>query len=184
MKTNILISSIAAAGLFAVVPAIFAEDPVKTEVAASQSDAAADGRFMDAATRVGLTEIKAGEIAKAKTSRDDVKDFAKMIIKDHTQANKDLKVVTDKMGIDLPKDVGAENQAMLDKLNGAAAADFDRTFFNMMVDDHQKAVTLFENFSRTTKSAELKAFADNTLPKLRLHLQKGVEWQKTFVSRQ
>jgi putative membrane protein len=183
MKTNILITSIAAALLsFTVVPAIFAEDPVKT--ALTESDAAADGRFMDAVTRGNLAEIKAGEIAKDKTSRDDIKDFAKMMIKDHTDVNKNLKVVADKMNINLPKDVGAEKQAWLDKLYNASNSEFDRMYINAMADDHQKTVTLFEDFSRSTKNADLKTFADNTLPGLRTHLQKSLEWQKAFVARE
>src|SRR5262245_61528498 len=98
MKTRILITSISAALLtFGVVPAIFAEDPVKKEF--TENDAAADGRFMDAVTRGNLAEIKAGEIAKEKTSRADLKDFAKMMVKDHTDVQKNLKAIADKMNI-------------------------------------------------------------------------------------
>lgn len=181
-KTNMLVTSIGATLLaFVVAPAIFAADPVKTEI--SESDAAADGRFMDAVTRGNLAEIKAGEIAKDKASREDLKDFAKMMVKDHTDVNKNLKAIADKVNATLPKDLGAERQAWLDKLNGTAAAEFDRAYANAMAEDHQKLVTLFEDFSRTTKHADLKAFANSTLPGLRKHLQKSIEWQKAFVSR-
>src|SRR5688572_22703718 len=78
--------------------------------AATKSDAAADGKFMEAAAQGGLTEIAASEIAEDRTKRDEVKHFAKLMIKDHKDVAKNLKSVTDKMNIQLPKDYSAEQK--------------------------------------------------------------------------
>lgn len=171
MKHKIVIATITTALLtLTTAPAIFAEDAVKTEGSTTAAQATADARFMDAVTRGSLTEIKAAEIVQDKTKRDSVKDFAKSIEKDHTDVNKNLKSLADHMKMELPKDVG-DHQPFLDGLKAKTDADFDRTYAAATVISHEKCVAQFEAFSRTTKNAELKAFADNTLPGLRTHLK-------------
>ena len=57
------------------------------------------------------------------------------------------------------------------KLSSATGADFDRTYTDEMVQDHQKAVRLFEDYSHTGNDPDLKAFAAKVLPTLRHHLE-------------
>jgi len=170
MKHTTLVTTIATALLtFTVSPALFAADNVKTE-GTTASQATADAQFMDEATRGGLTEIKAAEIAEGKTKRDDVKEFAKAMQRDHTDVNKNLKSLADRMEMKLPTDAG-NHQPFLDGLKAKEDADFDRTYVAATVVSHEKCVAMFEKFSEATKNADLKAFANNTLPGLRTHLK-------------
>ncbi len=170
MKHNIITTTITAALVaFSTSSAIFAADVVKTENTAAAS-ATADATFMDAVTRANLMEIKAADIAQGKTKRDEVKDFAKSIEKDHTDVNKNLATLADRMTMKLPKDLG-DHQAFIDGLKAKTDADFDRTYVAATVASHKKCVSMFEDFSANTKNADLKAFADNTLPGLRTHLK-------------
>lgn len=162
------------------VPAIFAEDAVKTEL--KTTDTANDGRFIDSAFRAGLAEIKAGEIALEQGTHEGVIAFAKMIVKDHTDVNKNLKAITDEMKLELPKDPGTANQEWLQKIVSAPKASFDSIYIETMVIDHQRIVTLFEDFSTATKNDNLKAFAVRTLPGLRAHLERSLEWKKTLLA--
>ena len=169
MKHKILIATVTTALLtFTTAPAIFAAEVVKTE--ATVADAAADAVFMTTVTRANLMEIKAAEIAHGKTERDSVKDFTKSIEKDFKDVNKNLTALADRMKMEMPKDVG-DHQAFLDGLKTKTDSDFDRTYVAATAINLQKCVTQFEGFSRTTKNADLKAFADNTLPGLRTHLK-------------
>ena len=101
MKTKILITTITTLIAFSIAPASFAAEVVKTEDSAAAS-ATADARFMENVTRDNLMEIKAAEIAADKTKRDNVKDFAKSIEKDHTDVNKNLKSLADRMEMKMP----------------------------------------------------------------------------------
>jgi len=40
-----------------------------------------------------------------------------------------------------------------------------------MVDDHKKDVKAFEDAAKNCKDSDLKAFANKTLPTLKMHLQ-------------
>ncbi len=179
MKQNIIITTITAALLtFSTSSATFAKDAVKAE-STSAADATADATFMDAVTRGNLTEIKAADIAQGKTKRDDVKDFAKSVEKDHTDVNKNLATLADRMKMKLPKDLG-EHQPFIDGLKAKTDADFDRTYVAATVASHKKCVAMFEQFSAKTKNADLKAFAENTLPGLRTHLKHSVALLETL----
>ncbi len=172
MKHNIISKTITiTAALFTLStsPAIFAEDVVKTGTTTA-AEATADATFMDAVTRGCLTEIKAADIAQDKTNRDDVKAFAKSIEKDHTDVNKNLATLADRMSMKLPSDLG-EHQAFIDGLKEKTDADFDRTYVAATVASHKKIVAMFEAFSASTKNVDLKAFSNNTLPGLRTHLK-------------
>ena len=172
MKHTTLVTTIATALLtFTVTPALFAADDVKTE-RTTATQATADAQFMDHVTRGGLMQIQAAEIAEGKTKREDVKEFARAIQRDHADVNKNLKTLADRMTMKLPKDIG-DHQAFIDGLKAKTDADFDRTYVSATVLSHQKCVEMFEKFSGTTKNADLKAFADNTLPGLRTHLKNG-----------
>jgi putative membrane protein len=172
MKHTTLVTTIATALLtFTVTPALFAADDAKTE-RSTAAQATADAQFMDHVTRGGLMQIKAADIAQGRTKRESVKDFAKSIEKDHTDVNKNLKTLADRMNMKTPTDLG-EHQAFIDGLKAKTDADFDRTYVAAAVTSHEKCVEMFEKFSGATKNADLKAFADNTLPGLRMHLKNG-----------
>lgn len=173
MKHTKLIIPFATALLtLTVPPVLFAADAPKSG-AVTTADAAADGKFMQDVIHGNLTEIKAAKIAEGQTKREDVKNFAKSMEKDHTDVNKNLMTLVDRMKLKLSKDPG-EHQPFLDGLKAKAKAndpDFDHTYVAAAVESHEKCVKMFETFSSTTKNADLKAFADNTLPGLKTHLK-------------
>lgn len=48
-------------------------------------------------------------------------------------------------------------------------ADFDKAYAEQMVKDHDKTVALFEDAAKNAVDADLKAFANKTLPTLKAH---------------
>jgi putative membrane protein len=55
-------------------------------------------------------------------------------------------------------------------------------YMDTMVADHKKAIALYDAFSKATKHADLKAYADANLPHLRTHLQKAEELARAVGS--
>jgi putative membrane protein len=137
------------------------------ETAAASSDQA----FVTSAAQANLAEIDAGRIATARSSSSDVKMFAQHMIDDHSKANKDLTDLARRKGLTVPEvtdDAHVKDLASLAQLSGA---DFDKKYASMMVDDHGKAVSLFEETARSAKDKDLRAFAQKLAPRLREHLQ-------------
>jgi putative membrane protein len=158
-------------------------DPLTTENAlplTKEEDAALDGKFLDKATRCNLAEIKFSQEVDGRVKRDDIKQFAKMMIADHKDVNKNLTNLADKMKIKLPSELLTDAQVTLDKLKAAADVHIDKMYIDVMVQDHTKAVSLFEERAKNSQNADIKAFAERTLPGLRTHLAKAIELQKSF----
>lgn len=130
----------------------------------------ADRNFATAAALGGLAEVRLGELAQRKGASDHVKQFGAQMVQDHGKANEELKRVAIGKGLQLPTELDrkhADVQANLDKRSGA---EFDREYIRVMLDAHKKDVALFERQARSGKDADLKAFAEKTLPTLRQHL--------------
>jgi putative membrane protein len=130
-----------------------------------------DQEFVNKAAVAGLAEVAHGKLAEKKGGSDQVKQFGKQMVADHTKANDELKALAKSKNWNLPKDLDAKHKAEQDKLNGLDGAAFDQEYSTHMVAAHKEAVSLFEHGSKNAQDAELKAWAAKTLPVLRGHLQ-------------
>lgn len=130
-----------------------------------------DAKFATAAANGGMAEVNLGKLAQEKGTSQKVKDFGAMMVTDHSKANDELKALAKNKGIALPLVVGADEQKEYDELSKKSAADFDKAYVSKMIDGHKKAVSLFEDAAKNCKDPDLKAFATNTLPTVKAHLE-------------
>ncbi len=130
-----------------------------------------DGKFMMMAATGGMNEIGLSQTALTKSSNDEVKSFAQMMIDDHTKAGGELKAVADSKSVTLPMEMDAKHKTMNEKLAAMSGAGFDMAYVKAMVSDHEKTVALFQKEIAGGKDAEAKAFAEKTLPTIQGHLE-------------
>ena len=121
----------------------------------------------------GLAEVNASEVAQEKAQDQRVKDFAAMMVQDHTKTNEELKSLVAGKNITLPTAPGEPHLKNIADLNSYSGADFDKEYMDLMVSDHEKAVSLFEDASEDVEDTELRAFAAKTLPALQKHLEQA-----------
>lgn len=147
---------------------IFSVHFLHAQTTASQPDTGTLN-FIKTASIAGMTEVKAGKLATNKSNSSNVKSFANRMVADHSKANDQLMQLIKSKNWDITPPSDAETNP--DKmLTGASGAAFDKAYVTMMVQDHQKAVALFENAANTVQDADIKAFAKQTLPTLQQHL--------------
>jgi putative membrane protein len=132
--------------------------------------ASSDQDFANRAAAAGLAEVELGNMARDKATNQQVKDFAQKMVTDHGKANDELKTVAAQKAIVLPTNLGPDHVAVRDRLSALTGAEFDREYMAAMVQDHQKAVSEFENESTNGTDPELKTWAGQKLPALREHL--------------
>jgi putative membrane protein len=125
--------------------------------------------FMHEAAESGMAEVEMGRLAAKKAQNAEVKKFGQMMVTDHSKANEELKGIATKKNIALPADA-ASHKSDMDMLNKAAGADFDRSYVDMMVDEHMKDVEAFQKQAEGSTDPDVKAFAAKTLPTLKKHL--------------
>jgi len=137
-----------------------------------------DEQFAQMAEQINLTEIAAGNQAISKAKQGEVQQFAKMMIMEHTDANRKLlAAIKNKAG--LTGKLDAKHQAKVDKLTGVGANEFDRMYMQEMVIGHQMAAELFEHEATNGKDAGLKSYASALLPSVQKHLQMAQQILKT-----
>jgi putative membrane protein len=139
-------------------------------VAADTKSVPEPATFVKKAAQDGMTEVEVGKVALAKSSDPSVRSFAQRMVTDHGKANAELSTIAEAKGIDVPKELDAEHQRMVDALAAKSGSEFDRQYSQHMNMDHRKAIELFENASRSS-DADLARFAKKTLPTLRQHKQ-------------
>lgn len=131
-----------------------------------------DKAFFEKAAQGGMAEVEMAKLALERASSADVKSFAETLQRDHTTANQKLMQIAQQKGLDAPKQLSAEQRKTLDKLSNLKGDEFDKAFMKEAgMKDHKKDIQLFERQAKEGKDAELKAFASETLPTLKSHLQ-------------
>jgi putative membrane protein len=125
--------------------------------------------FATKAAEGGMAEVEMAQLANDHASNADVKDFAQRMITDHTKANDELKELATKKGWTLPASTDAATKAKEKKLSALNGAAFDRAYMSAMVTGHEKVAAMFQQYAKTGKDAELRAFAQNTLPTIEAH---------------
>jgi putative membrane protein len=133
----------------------------------------ADRKFMDKAAQGGMAEVELGQLAQQNGQSQEVKDFGKRMVDDHTKANDQLKQLAQQKGVALPTSLDAQDQATKDRLSKLQGAAFDKAYMKDMVTDHKKDVAEFKHESTAAHDPELKNWAGQTLPTLESHLQEA-----------
>jgi putative membrane protein len=135
--------------------------------------------FMEQAAVGGIMEVEAGKVAQTQASSAAVKEFAALMVKDHTTANEELKGIAAKKSVTLPTSLPADKQQHLDAMKKMSGAEFDKHYIGMMVEDHGKTVSLFQAGSKNSDQ-EASAFASKTLPIIEGHYTKAKEIQSSL----
>ena len=140
---------------------------------ASTDNAAREAQdFVNAAGQASLVEIRTSEMALEKSSSADVKAFAQMMIDNHKAATDKLKAAASAASLMPPADVldDFHMRRINDLVETDGDADFDADYAALQIDAHNDAIKLFEDYAKDTDAtAQLKMFADETLPTLQAH---------------
>jgi putative membrane protein len=135
------------------------------------ADSNPDASFYKNAAEGGLFEVDAGNLAASKASSPQVKDFAAMMVKDHSAANDKLKSIAAAKSINLPSSAGVGQMATKAKLDVLSGETFDKSYIKSQIKAHRETVMLFKKEIASGQDADAKAFASATLPTLQSHLK-------------
>lgn len=129
-----------------------------------------DAKFATAAANGGMAEVALGKLALTKTSNAAIKDFANMMVTDHSKANNELMTIAKAKNITLPTEPDSAHLKKMDKLSKMKGADFDKAYVSAMIDGHKETLDLMNNEAKKGSDTTLKAFAARTAPVVQKHL--------------
>lgn len=136
-------------------------------------------KFLVNVADVNMAEVQLGQMAREKAMSQRVKDFANMMVNDHTNATNELKTLAANKNVTLPTSVDEDHQKKMDDLNKKTGKDFDKAYMDMMEDGHESTIKDFKK-NTDNKDADVKAFVDKTLPTLQMHLDSAKAIKKAL----
>jgi len=112
-------------------------------------------------------EIQAGRIAQKDGQSRAVKDYGKMLVKDHTAADDQVAALAQKQKVDLVAATPAPGPNDMGTM--ATGPDFDKKFAQEMLDDHRKAIAALTAARDSTADPQLRKLLTDLLPTLEKH---------------
>jgi putative membrane protein len=126
--------------------------------------------FANKAATGGMAEVELGKLAEQKATSPKIKEFAKMMVTDHTLANNNFKTIAASKSIELPDSITSDQQKDIDALSKKSGKDFDKAYVDMMVDDHKATIMEFKTAEDKVSDNDIKSFIKSTLPTIQKHL--------------
>ncbi|MBV8914730.1 MAG: DUF4142 domain-containing protein, partial [Acetobacteraceae bacterium] len=104
--------------------------------------------------------------------------FAERMIADHTKSSQQLAALAQAKGIVLPTELDPEQQRMLTAIDNTRRL-FDQEYFRQQGMAHQTAVQVYQTEIANGYDADLRGFAQQTLPIVQEHLQMAEQMRNT-----
>lgn len=130
----------------------------------------ADVHFAQQLAAGGMAEIQFSKLAEQKSNNSRIKNFAGMMVTDHTMLGDTLKNIAQRKNISLPSAMDAGHQQKYDSLSKETGAAFDKDYVNAMVADHKSAIDLLHNESKNSSDSTLRNFAGTAAKVVQKHL--------------
>jgi len=133
---------------------------------------AATRQFVEKVAISDMFELQSNKMALDKSKDDAVQRFARQMVDDHTKTSSELKSMAQQIqGIKLPDQMDKQHQQKLEQLKSADGRQFYQLYRTQQIEAHQSAIRLFDDYAKNGDMADLKAWAQKTLPALQQHLQ-------------
>ena len=117
-----------------------------------------DRQFMILDATGGVYEASLAALAQQKSSRDDIKAYATMLLQDHGEYNAALQQLAMAKGVMLPTAMSADDRTRLNGINLQGGSTFDRSFIleAIRINDEDKKAAQDE--AAATSDPDMKAF--------------------------
>lgn len=129
-----------------------------------------DQEFVTHALACDLCEIKVGEYVAKNAANENVRKFAERMVTDHTKSRNALIEIARDMKLSVAEGFDKAKQDRWEDIKKLKGNDFDREYMRWMVEGHEMAVKMAEQWSEKAKNEKLRDHVKKTLPDLRDHL--------------
>ncbi len=156
-------------------------------ISAESKSAAAptDPQIAMIAVTADNVDIDAGKLAASKATDPKVKEFAELMVRDHTSVNEQATALAKKLNV-TPEESAASKglksggDKMMKKLKGLSGAAFDKAYVANEVTYHQQVLdTIDKTLIPNAKNAELKSLLESVRPVIASHLDHAKQLQSS-----
>lgn len=127
--------------------------------------------FAATAASSDMFEIRSSELALQNSQNAAIREFAQMMIDDHTAAARELMAAGQQDGVSVPTEMTSKHAQNVQALQNEPAASFDTSYIEAQLTAHQEALTLMTSYAEGGESTALKAHVQKSAPVIEKHLQ-------------
>jgi putative membrane protein len=128
-----------------------------------------DALFVAEAAHGSASEIEMSRIAERRATSQAVKDYAQMIVQDHSAANRQLIDLAQRESLPLPGAPSAGVAQKTDEMQNAKADGFDLDYMTRMVEGHNRALNMYRDIANSSQDPNVRAWAASQIPILEKH---------------
>jgi putative membrane protein len=128
-----------------------------------------DKMFLDGVKTAGMLELIMAKQALQSTNPK-IKSFAEMMIRDHTQMDKEAEALATQSKIVLKNAYDNQQAKDINMMKNLKGAQFDQHYKEMMVKSHAQTVELFK-LGMDTREEKVKEFATKSLAVIQSHYE-------------
>jgi putative membrane protein len=128
--------------------------------------------FVNKISAANEFNIVSSKVALEKSSSENVRKHAQMMVDDYTSLGIELKSILPKTTVNITaitQKLESDDEEDIVKLRSLNDTAFDKEYKDDIIDAHEDMIELFEEYTKEGEEAELRSFATKTLPKLRAH---------------
>ncbi len=129
-----------------------------------------DEFFAAQAAQINRAEIEAGQLALDRASNPRVEQYARMMVDQHRDAQRELETIAARMNASLPNGTDSANRDLAAHLATLDGVRFDREYMSAMVAGHAHALSLYRDKARSISDPTLRSWTERQVPTLERHL--------------
>jgi putative membrane protein len=141
-----------------------------------------DKTFLKGQQETNIAEVALGKVAIERATTETVRELARKLTSDHQQVMELNRALSTKLGLPVPDQPSAEQQATGEKVKAQTGKAFDEAYVAAQVEGHTKSVSKAQQEISSGSHPEVKAFATDYLPKAQMHLQHAQSAQAALAS--
>jgi putative membrane protein len=189
MKTKLVIGLLAFGFMFitACEPGTGEKDPVeraeeRTEETSVVQDKAAE--VLTETASMNMMNMELSRIAEERAVTEEAKQFAKELSQEHAEVKEELEALAQRKQITLPSEMSDDHKSAIENVTENQGIEFDKQFVDEVKDAHKDKIDEYENLARESEDPEVREFAINTLPTLRMQLEKAERIENQLKERE
>jgi putative membrane protein len=140
-----------------------------------------DAQIFGFSNMVDQAEVEAGELAQEKGSNGAVKEYARMMVSEHSAHMREAGELAQQAGTSPTEpsndQLKQQHEQLMSSLRAASGAAFDSLYMNGMVMEHQAALQRLNTAMNATQSTELREFLNTTRAAVARHLERAQQVQ-------
>jgi putative membrane protein len=144
----------------------------------ADQQAAIDKIFVKKAMQGSIAQVQLGELTLQKSTNDQVKQFARKMIDDHTKLNEQMRPVAQQLGVEIPSEVSKKDKSLMSKMQALSGPAYDEAYIKDMVKDHKQDLSEFHMEASNGHDASVRDAATQGSKTISEHLQMAEQLAK------